>query len=394
MTNEQIKSNVDDFIINPDSPQSVTRANVGGIIKSTVDYTDQEVEVSAQALLSVYSNTMADVQLQIDEAIVGVYTDAGNWDASGGVFPTTTNTGDPIQKGDVFNVSVGGTLGGVVYSAGESFRALVDVPAQTAGNWAKLTYVSQEATTSTLGTVLKASDADVTAGAGVGMVNSTQLQDKINSLPAAPEMTIGVVTAANDNNNILQYGVNTLESASSTLRVLLPTGYVVGQYLYVNVSGTAKIRGNAANTAIINVSSTSSTNELTAKTGDVLRFIKISATNWSYEYIAPTTGNYRTFKFLLNQSGTNPPVATSIVSTLAEGTPTFNYFSTGFFSMTLTNAFTLGKTFILSGEADTTEKVRLTRISSSAITIESFGADGNPANSVIINKYVEVQVYS
>lgn len=91
------------------------------------------------------SSTISDFNAAVDARIaletVGLWSDQGNYDASGGTFPTTGGSGPAgaIAKGDVFRVSVAGTLGGVAYSVGGSFRALIDAPGQTAGNWATIT---------------------------------------------------------------------------------------------------------------------------------------------------------------------------------------------------------------------------------------------------------------
>lgn len=154
-TNTEIKNNVDEFIIDQVNPQSVTRENVGNIIKSTVDYTDQEVSA----------------------AVVGVYRDAGNYDASAGTFPTTDFAGYAVQAGDVFSVSVAGTLGGVSYSVGDTFRALVDTPGQTSGNWQRFAVNTTEATENIFGTVKYASPEDVESRTGNGVVRAEDLPE-------------------------------------------------------------------------------------------------------------------------------------------------------------------------------------------------------------------------
>lgn len=72
-----------------------------------------------------------------DGLVVGLLDDRGNYDASGNVFPSTggSGTAGAIMKGDLWFISVGGTLGGEAVGAGSSLRALADSPGQTAGNW-------------------------------------------------------------------------------------------------------------------------------------------------------------------------------------------------------------------------------------------------------------------
>jgi len=61
----------------------------------------------------------------------------GVYDASVNTFPATGGSGvsGAILKGDTWKISVGGTLGSVVVEAGDVITALIDTPAQTAGNW-------------------------------------------------------------------------------------------------------------------------------------------------------------------------------------------------------------------------------------------------------------------
>jgi hypothetical protein len=80
----------------------------------------------------------ANAKAHADSLVVGLYDDRGNYDASGNVFPSSGGSGaaGAVLKGDVWYISVAGTLGGVPVIVGDSVRALVDAPGQTASNWA------------------------------------------------------------------------------------------------------------------------------------------------------------------------------------------------------------------------------------------------------------------
>ncbi len=86
-----------------------------------------------------------------DSLVVGLVDDRGNYNASGNTFPASggSGTAGAVLKGDLWTVSVGGTLGGVAVTAGDLVRALVDAPGQTAGNWAvtenNIGYVAENA---------------------------------------------------------------------------------------------------------------------------------------------------------------------------------------------------------------------------------------------------------
>lgn len=75
-----------------------------------------------------------------DSLAVGLLRDRGNYDASSNLFPSTggSGAGGAVKAGDLWYISVGGTLGGTSVLVGYSVRALVDSPAQTPTNWSIL----------------------------------------------------------------------------------------------------------------------------------------------------------------------------------------------------------------------------------------------------------------
>lgn len=72
-----------------------------------------------------------------DGLVVGLLDDRGSFDASVNTFPASggSGTAGAVLKGDIWFISVAGTLGGTAVTVGDSVRALVDAPAQTAANW-------------------------------------------------------------------------------------------------------------------------------------------------------------------------------------------------------------------------------------------------------------------
>ena len=75
-----------------------------------------------------------------DSLVVGLWKDRGNYDASGNTYPTTggSGTAGAIKAGNLWIISVAGTLGGVAVGIGDTLRAITDAPGQTAANWAVL----------------------------------------------------------------------------------------------------------------------------------------------------------------------------------------------------------------------------------------------------------------
>jgi hypothetical protein len=88
---------------------------------------------------TLYPSVLA-VKTYADALVVGLLDDRGSYDASVNTFPASggSGTAGAVLKGDLWYISVAGTLGGVAVAIGDSVRALVDTPGQTATNWSIL----------------------------------------------------------------------------------------------------------------------------------------------------------------------------------------------------------------------------------------------------------------
>lgn len=77
------------------------------------------------------------VDAEISSAVAGLLDDRGNHDASSNTFPSSggSGTAGAILKGDLWTISVAGTLGGVAVTIGDVIRAKVDAPGSTSSNW-------------------------------------------------------------------------------------------------------------------------------------------------------------------------------------------------------------------------------------------------------------------
>jgi hypothetical protein len=116
-----------------------------------------------------------------DGLVVGLLDDRGNHDASGNTWPSSggSGTAGAILKGDLWYISVGGTLGAITVAVGDTIRALVDTPGSTAGNW----------------DILEAGGMYATAGAatasGLTMATARLLGRTTASTGAIEEISIG-----------------------------------------------------------------------------------------------------------------------------------------------------------------------------------------------------------
>jgi hypothetical protein len=109
--------------------------------QNSLGFTPEDVARKATDFSTVNNTlypTVQAVKAYADALVVGLIDDRGNFDASGNLFPASggSGTAGAILKGDLWLISVAGTLGGVAVVAGDQVRALVDTPGQTASNWA------------------------------------------------------------------------------------------------------------------------------------------------------------------------------------------------------------------------------------------------------------------
>jgi len=122
--------------------QSGTYTNFGGVVVSANSFA-----VISRDALGVFSISQTAMDLTpyaqktyVDNLVVGLLDDRGSYNASVNTFPASGGSGvsGVIMKGDLWYISVAGTLGGKNVKTGASVRALVDSPAQTSANWAIL----------------------------------------------------------------------------------------------------------------------------------------------------------------------------------------------------------------------------------------------------------------
>jgi hypothetical protein len=95
---------------------------------AATDFDTSGAAASAQSAAEAYA----------DGLVVGLWDDRGIYNASGNLFPSAGGSGaaGAILKGDIWTISVAGTLGGHAVNIGDNVRALVDSPGSTDSNWA------------------------------------------------------------------------------------------------------------------------------------------------------------------------------------------------------------------------------------------------------------------
>ena len=179
---------------------------------------------------SVVNNTLyptvAAAKAYADSLVVGLIDDRGSYSASLGVYPTAggSGTAGAVLKGDLWYISVAGSIAGIAYNVGDSLRALVDAPAQIVANWATLEsnigYVPYNAT-NPAGYTANSTDAqlrDRTTHTGVQPAASiTESGTQVFVSPA--EKT--AITHANRASLDLVAGTNTGDETAAGIRTKL-----------------------------------------------------------------------------------------------------------------------------------------------------------------------------
>lgn len=172
-----------------------------------------------------------------DGLVVGLLDDRGSYNASTNLFPTTRGSGTSgaILKGDLWYVSVAGTLGGKAVNIGDSFRALVDAPGQVSGNWSILSsnlgYAPENiankqnsltvdvtntkyptVTAVNLGLSLKANDTDVVHKTGTETITGSKSFDTTSGSTASLNATVSGTGTVAATINALNSGVGLIVS--------------------------------------------------------------------------------------------------------------------------------------------------------------------------------------
>ncbi len=131
---------VNDFIVASGAGVFIkkTLAEVKTILGlGTAAYVDLDTDGTLAANSDTKVATQKAVKTYADGIVVGLLDDRGSYDASVNTWPAAggSGTAGAILKGDLWYISVQGTLGGVLAVVGSSIRALADTPGQTASNW-------------------------------------------------------------------------------------------------------------------------------------------------------------------------------------------------------------------------------------------------------------------
>jgi hypothetical protein len=136
--------------------------NLGG---STADVAEVTVITDMANASSTTLATSAAIKTYIDGQVGELGNLEGGWDASSGSFPVGSTPVSGTKKGDYWYVTVAGTTGGIVFNVGDVIIANKNAASTTsAADWIALEVNRGQATTTVLGLVTLATDAEVQTG--------------------------------------------------------------------------------------------------------------------------------------------------------------------------------------------------------------------------------------
>lgn len=145
----EVTTNKKTTLTDSDTDYPTTKAvNTG--LSAKEDVANKSTSVSTDGSSDTKYPSAKAVKDYADGLVVGLLDYRGGYDASGNTYPTTggSGTGGAVMKGDMWIISVAGTLGGEAVQVGDSIIANVDTPAQTASNWnhlnGNLSYVPED----------------------------------------------------------------------------------------------------------------------------------------------------------------------------------------------------------------------------------------------------------
>jgi len=137
---------------------------LGNISGSTGNVAELVIVTDLASASTTTLATSQAIKTYIDNAVGGLGNLEGAWDASVGTFPVGSSPVVGTKKGDYWYVSVAGTVGGEAFNIGDVIIANKDAASTTlVTDWIRLEVNRQQATTTVLGLIQLATQAEVNA---------------------------------------------------------------------------------------------------------------------------------------------------------------------------------------------------------------------------------------
>lgn len=176
--------------------RNIVAADIPSLSASYIPTSYLDADIALTANSDTKLATQKAVKSYTDNLVVGLLNDRGSYDASVNTFPAVGGSGasGAIRKGDIWFISIAGTLGGTVVNIGDSVRALVNAPAQISDNWSVLEsnigYVAENvASKATSLGVLNNTLYPTTQAVANALVSYQPLDSQLSSIAALADAT-------------------------------------------------------------------------------------------------------------------------------------------------------------------------------------------------------------
>ena len=211
--------------------QLATMTVIGNVTGGTADAAEVSVITDLTSASNANIPTGTAVKTYVDAQIGALGNLEGGWDASVGTFPVGAAPVVGTKKGDYWYVTVAGTVDGIPFNVGDMLIATVNSASTStyASNWTSLEVNRDQATTTVLGLVYLATNAEVQTGtdtvkavtpAGLSSRTATETRTGIAEIATQTETNTGtddatIVTPLKLKTNLAtyKYAANVVVSA-------------------------------------------------------------------------------------------------------------------------------------------------------------------------------------
>lgn len=174
---------------------------IGNVSGSTANPAEVSIITDMANSSSSTLATSTAIKTYIDSNVASLGNLEGAWDASSGSFPVGSSPTSGTRAGDYWYVSVAGTTGSVAFNVGDVIIAKIDnASTSVASEWIQLEVNRDQATTTVLGLVFLASNAETQTGtdsnkavtpASLSSRTATETRTGIAEIATDAEVTTG-----------------------------------------------------------------------------------------------------------------------------------------------------------------------------------------------------------
>jgi len=208
---------------------------LGNTTGATANVAEVVIVTDLGSATSTTLATSLSIKNYIDNAVGGLGNLEGGWSAASGAFPVGSSPTAGTKAGDYWYVTTAGTVGGVAFNVGDVIIAKINgASTSSAADWIQLEVNRDQATTTVLGLVILATQAEVNTGT--------------DSQKVVTPATLAGRTATETRTGIAEIATQA-EVTAGTDDERIVTPLKLKTFLDANVGGYAANVGNGTNTS-------------------------------------------------------------------------------------------------------------------------------------------------